>query len=82
VVYALNPDNTVRSVPIQPGPKVYGYRVVRTGLKGDERIVVKGIVRVRPGIKVDPVETVLNMENKSDVPPTAQEAAVATGAVR
>nr|WP_250810715.1 efflux RND transporter periplasmic adaptor subunit [Neorhizobium tomejilense] len=82
MVYALNPDNTVRSVPIQPGPKVYGYRVVRTGLKGDERIVVKGIVRVRPGTKVDPVETVLNTENKSDVPATAQEAAVATGAVR
>ncbi|MDF2813117.1 MAG: efflux transporter periplasmic adaptor subunit, partial [Microvirga sp.] len=41
------------------GPKIDGYRVIRTGLKGDETIVVNGIVRVRPGIKVAPQMTTL-----------------------
>ena len=40
--------------PIRPGPKIDGYRVVREGLKGDETIVVGGLVRVRPGADVTP----------------------------
>ena len=36
------------------GPKIDGYRVVRSGLKGDEAIVISGLTRVRPGSKVNP----------------------------
>jgi multidrug efflux system membrane fusion protein len=36
------------------GAPVDGLRVVRSGLKGGERIVVNGLQRVRPGSVVQP----------------------------
>ena len=35
------------------GPMVDGLRVVRSGLDDGERVVVNGLQRVRPGVKVD-----------------------------
>ena len=40
----------VRLGPGQPG----GLRIVRAGLKGDERVVIDGLIRARPGAKVTP----------------------------
>lgn len=54
VVYVVGADNKVSMVPIRPGPKIDGYRVVREGLKGDETIVIGGLMRVRPGAVVTP----------------------------
>jgi RND family efflux transporter MFP subunit len=54
VAFVLNDDNTVSMRPVRPGPRIDGYRVIRTGLKGDETIVINGIMRIRPGIKVTP----------------------------
>jgi RND family efflux transporter MFP subunit len=54
IVYVVGADNTVAAQPVRPGPRIDGYRVIRTGLKGDETIVVNGIMRVRPGLKVTP----------------------------
>jgi RND family efflux transporter MFP subunit len=42
----------VRLGPGQPG----GLRIVRAGLKGDERVVIDGLIRARPGAKVTPQE--------------------------
>nr|WP_099558829.1 efflux RND transporter periplasmic adaptor subunit [Hartmannibacter diazotrophicus] len=53
VVYVVGDDGTVLSRPVRPGPRLYGYRVIREGMTGDETIVVKGLVRVRPGMKVE-----------------------------
>lgn len=36
------------------GATVDGLRVVTSGLKADERIVVNGLHRVRPGARVQP----------------------------
>ncbi|MGO7763128.1 efflux RND transporter periplasmic adaptor subunit [Rhizobium ruizarguesonis] len=80
VVYVLNPDNTVTTRPVRPGPKLYGYRVVRSGLTGDEQIVVRGVVRVRPGSKVTPINVELPKEDVNDVPERAQQAAAASRA--
>jgi RND family efflux transporter MFP subunit len=54
VVYVVGADNTISLQPVRVGSRVDGYRVIRVGLKGDETIVVNGLMRVRPGIKVDP----------------------------
>ena len=56
IVYVLDETNAVSAQVIRPGPRIDGYRVVRRGLSGAERIVVKGLMRVRPGITVDPDE--------------------------
>jgi hypothetical protein len=52
------PDGAVAIRLIRPGPRVDGYRVVRTGLDGSETIVVVGLQRVRPGGRVtaQPIE--------------------------
>ncbi|SDO32353.1 RND family efflux transporter, MFP subunit [Methylobacterium phyllostachyos] len=54
IVYLLGPDNVIQQKDVQLGPKVDGYRVIQSGLKGDELIVVNGTSRVRPGAKVTP----------------------------
>ncbi|MCK8782604.1 efflux RND transporter periplasmic adaptor subunit [Rhizobium sp. NTR19] len=82
IVYVLDADSTIRSVPVQLGSKIYGYRVVQAGLKGDERVVVGGVVRVRPGAKVNPVHTELPLEIRSDVPASSAAATVTNKAVR
>ena len=51
---SLAADNKCRHAAVRPGPKIDGYRVIRKGLTGDETIVINGIVRVRPGVKVAP----------------------------
>ena len=56
IVYVLDDANTVNAQVIRPGPRIDGYRVVRRGLTGAERIVVNGLMRVRPGVTVDPEE--------------------------
>ena len=51
------------------GPKLHGYRVIRSGMTGDEIIVVNGLMRARPGTKVK-AEIV-------ELPPEAQAAGTA-----
>ena len=51
-VLVLKPDSTVEYRPIELGRLVDGYRVVTGGLKAGESIVVNGLQRVRPGMKV------------------------------
>ena len=57
IVYIVGPENVIQQKDVVLGPKVDGYRVIQSGLKGDETIVVNGLARVRPGAKVTP-ETV------------------------
>ncbi|MGU3668689.1 efflux RND transporter periplasmic adaptor subunit [Methylobacterium sp. A49B] len=54
IVYLLGPDNVIQQKDVVLGPKVDGYRVIQSGLKGDETLVVNGISRIRPGAKVTP----------------------------
>ena len=59
IVWVVAEDGAVTPKPIVPGPKIDGYRLIRSGLDGSESIVVNGIVRIRPGIKVTPQPTTL-----------------------
>ena len=53
-VLLLGPDNKVEYRPVELGPLVDGLRVVRSGLKPGDTIVVNGLMRVRPGMQVSP----------------------------
>ena len=77
-VLVLKPDKTVAYRPVQPGRLVDGLRVIRSGLKGGEQIVVNGLQRVRPGMKVTP--TVGSMEADSTTTASAGGAAGADSA--
>ncbi|WP_425320962.1 efflux RND transporter periplasmic adaptor subunit [Acuticoccus sediminis] len=54
IVYVVADDGTVSTKPVRPGPTIDGYRVIRSGLDGSETIIIDGLMRVRPGIKVTP----------------------------
>ncbi|MES2818270.1 MAG: efflux RND transporter periplasmic adaptor subunit [Pseudomonadota bacterium] len=52
-VLVLAADGTLEYRAVELGPKLEGLRIVRSGLAKDERIVVKGLQRVRPGMPVE-----------------------------
>lgn len=54
VVFTVKGDNTVEVKPVILGPLDDGLRVVREGLKADDRVIVDGLQRARVGAKVTP----------------------------
>ncbi|WP_420140849.1 efflux RND transporter periplasmic adaptor subunit [Sphingomonas sp.] len=54
IVYVVGKDDVVRLRPVETGPLIDGLRVVRSGLKADDRVVIAGTERARPGSKVTP----------------------------
>jgi RND family efflux transporter MFP subunit len=55
-VMVLKDDNTVAPKYVTLGELFKGQRVIKNGLSADDRIVVNGLARIRPGIKVNPQE--------------------------
>src|SRR6266700_7024464 len=53
-VLVVNGDNVVEQRKVQTGALDGGLRVIESGLKGDDRVVITGLLRVIPGQKVDP----------------------------
>jgi RND family efflux transporter MFP subunit len=51
-VLILKPDSSVEYRPVSTGRLVDGLRVVNTGLKPGEDVVINGLMRIRPGMKV------------------------------
>lgn len=56
-VLVVDKDNKAIYRSVELGPKLEGLRIVRSGLGKDDRIVVTGLQRVRPGSPVDPQDT-------------------------
>jgi RND family efflux transporter MFP subunit len=53
-VLVVTPENVVEQRKVQAGSLDGGLRVIESGLKGDDRVVIAGLLRVIPGEKVDP----------------------------
>ncbi len=54
-VFVVGADNHAAYREVTLGPTVNGMRIVTSGLRADERIVVNGLQRVRPGALVQPM---------------------------
>ena len=54
VVYVVDRAGTVMARPVELGPLTGNLRVVRSGLGPQERVIINGIQRARPGQKVIP----------------------------
>lgn len=54
VVMTVADDGTVKPQPVELGPLYGDLRVVRSGLSADDRVIVGGLLRARPGSKVRP----------------------------
>ncbi|WP_433952384.1 efflux RND transporter periplasmic adaptor subunit [Brevundimonas diminuta] len=71
VVYVVAKDGTVGAKPVQLGPLANGLRVVRTGLTPDDRVIINGLQRARPGQKVTAQNGTIKAEQtKTDAPVT------------
>ena len=55
-VLVIDEQNTAQYRPIVLGEKLNGLRIVKSGLTPEDRIVVNGLQRVRPGSPVAPTE--------------------------
>jgi RND family efflux transporter MFP subunit len=58
-VLALKPDSTVEYRAVQLGRLVGGLRVVDSGLTAGDQIVISGLQRVRPGMKIAPTSAAM-----------------------
>jgi membrane fusion protein, multidrug efflux system len=55
-VYVVDKDNVARQRFVALGQPVDDLRVIKEGVSADDRVVVNGLMRVRPGQKVTPEE--------------------------
>ncbi|MCP3370878.1 efflux RND transporter periplasmic adaptor subunit [Bradyrhizobium cajani] len=60
-----NGDNIVEQRKVQIGPTDNGLRVIESGLKPDDRVVIAGLLRVIPGQKIDPQVTKIGQPQAS-----------------
>jgi len=54
IVFVVKEDDTVDARAVVLGPLDDGLRVIREGLKAEDRVIVEGIQRARVGAKVSP----------------------------
>ena len=54
IVFVVKDDDTVEARAVELGPLDEGLRVVRTGLKPNDHVIIDGIQRARVGAKVAP----------------------------
>lgn len=67
-VLTINSTNVVEYKPVEIGALVDGLRVITKGIAAEDRVVVKGIQRARPGSPVTPVvEEQPHAEDKKEV---------------
>lgn len=67
-VYVVNESNEIEYRPVVVGWLTEGKRVIRSGLKPDDRVVVTGLQRIRPKAKVIPTEWSLPTAKPNDPP--------------
>jgi RND family efflux transporter MFP subunit len=61
----VNGDNIVEQRKVQIGPLDNGLRVIESGLKPEDRVVIAGLLRVIPGQKIDPQLTKIEQPQAS-----------------
>ena len=66
MLYVVNGQNIVEAAPVELGPLSGNMQVIKTGLQADDKIVVNGLLRARPGDVVDPVAVMLRYEAASE----------------
>jgi RND family efflux transporter MFP subunit len=77
IVMTVTADGTVAPRPVTLGPVVDGLRAIKTGLTGEEQIIISGLMRARPGAKVTPQQGKIEVPGAAPAP--AAPAAPAAG---
>lgn len=67
-VLVLKSDNSVEYRPVTVGRVIDGLRTIDSGLKPGERVVINGMMRVRPGMKVAATNAAMVAESAAPAP--------------
>lgn len=59
IVFIVDSEQTVIAREVELGPLNAGLRVIRSGLTGDEQVIVSGVQRAIPGITVEATVTTI-----------------------
>lgn len=71
IVYVVGRDNMVTQRKITTGPTVDGLRVVRSGVKADDVLIISGLQRAKVGAKVQPQPGVITAPEPGSSPTPA-----------
>lgn len=52
IVYVVDANDKIAQRVIEPGPLMNGLRIIRSGISGGDRVVIEGVQRAKPGLKV------------------------------
>jgi membrane fusion protein (multidrug efflux system) len=55
MVYVVGGDNKVQARPVRTGPRVGESWIIDNGIRAGDRVIVEGLLTVRPGATVNPV---------------------------
>jgi RND family efflux transporter MFP subunit len=67
-VIVVGEDGLAKRQVITLGPTSHGLRIVRKGLDGSESIVIRGVQRIRPGVKVAAKSEEIQVRSEGSLP--------------
>lgn len=74
MLMVVGKDNVIAPTPVEVGARIDGWRVIKSGLTGTERVVVSGTNKAIPGLPVTPALAIVDPQNGSvTVPPPPQD---------
>jgi RND family efflux transporter MFP subunit len=67
IVYTVNADDVIVATPVELGQMYEGLRVVKSGLKATDLVVIEGVANpaIRPGTKVAPTTDTIKAPEKT-----------------
>jgi membrane fusion protein, multidrug efflux system len=71
-VFVVGENDVAQARPVRLGQEVADSVVVQDGLKGGDRVIVDGLIRVRPGAPVRPVSAARPTQPGQSLAPTAE----------
>lgn len=71
-LFLVNERNEVESAPVELGPLSGNMQVITGGIQANDRVIVNGLLRARPGAEVNPVAVQLDYEAAPEGPATVQ----------
>ena len=76
-----NPKALVGAKAVQLGPLVDGLRVIRSGITAQDRVVINGLQRIQPGMKVQAQNGAITPQAREDQTPVTYAPPAATGTI-
>lgn len=81
VVQVVAADGSVTAKAVQLGPLVDGLRVIRSGITAQDRVVINGLQRIQPGMKVQAQNGTITPQAREDQTPVTYAPPAATGTI-